>query len=469
MQQLLHSYRSLALPAQHAAGGRRSCREWALRTLASYSYGRGGGAGAARQGGGRAGSSRYNDSDSSWQLERTSSSEERYGSSSSAGRYGGGSSSHRGAGGRGSQRPGGWQRSGGRSSSGRGGRGGGSREEWDAGDQGLGSSTLAALKEGLLGGDILYGVAPVLAALKCGRRQLHCLYLQEGMDAKARKDKSALDQAVRAAEAAGARVQRGVSKHDLNMLTGSRPHQGLVLDCSPLEFVEIEELPDPHQVQGDAPPPCWLALDEVVDPQNFGAAVRSALFLGAAGVLTCARNSAPLTGVVSKASAGALEAMPIHSARNLPRTLAAASVTGWQVVGAAAGPTSVSCASFKVTRPTILVMGSEGAGLRTNVERCCDLLLRIDGPPAASQHAAAAGLAVPVIGDVLDSLNVSVATGILLHQLISSAGGQQHSSSGADAGAAQEGAPGAAAAAAGPGHETAVQQQQQPELPASRW
>ena len=67
---------------------------------------------------------------------------------------------------------------------------------------------------------------------------------------------------------------------------------------------------------------------------NFGAAVRSAHFLGAAGVISCDRNSAPLSPVVSKASAGALELMPIYSARNLPKMLADAAADGWQVLGA---------------------------------------------------------------------------------------------------------------------------------------
>jgi 21S rRNA (GM2251-2'-O)-methyltransferase len=67
---------------------------------------------------------------------------------------------------------------------------------------------------------------------------------------------------------------------------------------------------------------------------NFGAALRSAFFLGAAGVLSCARNSSPLSPVVSKASSGALELMAVHSSRNLPRTLAAAAAAGWQVLGA---------------------------------------------------------------------------------------------------------------------------------------
>eukprot|EP00891_Asterochloris_glomerata_P004963 jgi/Astpho2/4963/gw1.00070.50.1_t len=108
------------------------------------------------------------------------------------------------------------------------------------------------------------------------------------------------------------------------------------------------------QVAGNFP--LWLALDEVTDPQNFGAACRSAYFLGAAGVVTCTRNSAALTGVVSKASAGSLEVMPVHSARNLPATLQAAQNAGWQVLGAAADPGAIACGEAYLIGPTIIVV-----------------------------------------------------------------------------------------------------------------
>jgi 21S rRNA (GM2251-2'-O)-methyltransferase len=72
--------------------------------------------------------------------------------------------------------------------------------------------------------------------------------------------------------------------------------QGFVLDAAPLSFLELDELPSPPAEGGlSAAAPVWVALDEVVDPQNFGAVLRSAYFLGAGGVLTCARNSSPLT------------------------------------------------------------------------------------------------------------------------------------------------------------------------------
>ncbi|KAL3133142.1 hypothetical protein ABBQ38_007036 [Trebouxia sp. C0009 RCD-2024] len=256
-------------------------------------------------------------------------------------------------------------------------------------------------------GDAVYGVSPVLAALKFSRRTLYSLHVQEGLKPAKKKDQTAVARAVQAAKAAGADVC-STSKHDLNIISGNRPHQGLVLDCSPLSFVPIDRLEDANQSPGDlTKPPLWLVLDEVMDPQNFGAALRSAHFLGASGVLTCHRNSAPLSPVVSKASAGAMEAMPVHSAQNLPRTLAAAAAAGWQVIGATSDPTSMNCLDVSMTQPTLLVLGNEGVGLRTTVRNVCQALVKIDTGHVTDP-------------DSVDSLNVSVATGILLHQLLTS-------------------------------------------------
>ena len=254
-------------------------------------------------------------------------------------------------------------------------------------------------------GDALYGINPVLAALKFGRRALYTLHVQEGLAALDQKQRNAAMDAVKAAAEAGAAINRA-SKHDLNMVSNNRPHQGLVLDCSPLSFVPLDNLED---AATDTPiggqPPLWLVLDEVMDPQNFGAALRSAHFLGASGVLTCSRNSAPLSPIVSKASAGAMEAMTVHSAQNLPRTLSAAASSGWQIIGAASAPNAVNCLDIKLTKPTLLVLGNEGLGLRTNVRSVCNMLVKVD-----------TGFTPEDSG--VDSLNVSVATGILLHQLL---------------------------------------------------
>ncbi|GAB4813062.1 hypothetical protein N2152v2_000108 [Parachlorella kessleri] len=310
-------------------------------------------------------------------------------------------------------------------------------------------------------GDYIYGVSPVLAALRAGRREITALYVQEGLQNSQRKDKAAVQAARALAQEAGARVVEA-SKHDLNLVTDSRPHQGLVLDCGPLDFEALNSFPDPPLTGRDASGavPLWLCLDEVMDPQNFGAALRSAFFLGVSGVLTCHRNSAPLSAVVSKASAGAMELMAIHSCRSMPQTLADAKRRGWQVLGAAAEEGALRCASFTLGRPTLLVVGNEGYGVRPVVRRLCDATLCIDGNGPGGflrgrqqqQQQEGEGLVGPTAAapglELVDSLNVSVATGILLHQLVNSAPGKPAGAADGAAGGAGEAAYEALAVAA---------------------
>mmetsp|Transcript_89405 Transcript_89405/g.144804 ORF Transcript_89405/g.144804 Transcript_89405/m.144804 type:complete len:158 (+) Transcript_89405:332-805(+) len=153
-----------------------------------------------------------------------------------------------------------------------------------------------------------------------------------------------------------------------------------------------------------------------MDPQNLGALLRSAYFLGSEGVVVCSKNSANLSPTVSKASAGALELREVYSAKNLMQFLEFSKELGWQVVGSALNTNSVSAGSLKLDKPTLLVMGNEGRGLRTNVLRLCDILVQIDGGTRVSDLGHMMGDSEGE--DVLDSLNVSVAGGILLHQLL---------------------------------------------------
>lgn len=276
---------------------------------------------------------------------------------------------------------------------------------------------------------LLYGVSPVLSALQANRRKLHTLFIQDGINLAKRKDKAAVIKIQRLAQEHGLAITYA-SKHDLNMAANNRPHQGLMLECSPLEFIDMDAFPsvgrgeegeqeeeDEKEEKGEnrekgetitnttsQQRQVWLCLDEVVDPQNFGAILRSAFFLGASGVLTCSRNSAPLSAVVSKASSGAMELMPVYSAQNLITTLEDAKVKGWRVLGAAAERNAVPCHQIHNNNgPVILVVGNEGYGLRTTIKRVCDGLVKIQGGGN---------------GGGIDSLNVSVATGILLHQLM---------------------------------------------------
>ena len=254
--------------------------------------------------------------------------------------------------------------------------------------------------------DQLYGVSPVLSALRSRRRELRRLWLQDTLSTDKRSDRPALREIETLAHEAGLPVGRR-DKGTLNGMCRNRPHQGLVLEAEPLSYVPLEALPPLAEASDPAPAPLWLALDEVTDPQNLGALLRSALFLGVDGVLVSAKNTCSLTPSVSKASAGAMELSPVHSARNLPRTLEAAREAGWQIVGAAL-ERSIEPSELDQSVPTVLVLGSEGAGLRTNVLRACSSLVRIPRGATALDDA-----------ELVDSLNVSVAGGILLYTLMS--------------------------------------------------
>ncbi|CAG9466791.1 unnamed protein product [Pedinophyceae sp. YPF-701] len=261
-----------------------------------------------------------------------------------------------------------------------------------------------------LSGEVVWGVSPVIAAMRSGRRELYKLFVQDGLGSGQgrRRDRSALQAALAAAEERGVPVDY-VSKHDLNLLSDNRPHQGLAIDASPIEPTNLETPPPAERAAGATRAPVWVALDEVTDPQNLGAVLRSAHFLGVDGVVICAKNSAPLSPVVSKASAGALEVMPVHAVGNLMRWLHRCQEEGWEVLGAEAGEDSVDIREVSVESPTVLVLGSEGFGLRPLVRRACSAFVRIDGGVEASGES--------VEGFEVDSLNVSVAAGIAMHHL----------------------------------------------------
>ncbi|KAL2455758.1 tRNA/rRNA methyltransferase (SpoU) family protein [Forsythia ovata] len=116
-----------------------------------------------------------------------------------------------------------------------------------------------------------------------------------------------------------------------------------------------------------------VALDEVTDPQNLGAIIRSAYFYGASGVVLCAKNSAPLSGVASKASAGSLELMELRSCKNMTQFLTFSAENGWRVLGGSVSARAIPLNEVVPGAPKILVLGSEGTGLRPLVERFCNL------------------------------------------------------------------------------------------------
>jgi 21S rRNA (GM2251-2'-O)-methyltransferase len=244
------------------------------------------------------------------------------------------------------------------------------------------------------GNEFVYGIAPVLAALKADRRSKHALYVLE----ESRRKESRLDAVEELARETNVDVIQ-VEKGLLNEAVNDRPHQGCILCASKLGFAVLEAWTPP--VQGA----CYLALDEIVDPQNLGSLCRTARFLGAS-VIVSAKNSAPLSAAASKASAGAIEEAPVYAVPNLPRALEEAKAQGWRVLGAGVGENSVPVSDLDPSMPSVLVVGSEGEGLRTTVRRACDALVQVGSAPDNSG---------------VDSLNVGVAGAILLHHLLGGA------------------------------------------------
>ena len=231
---------------------------------------------------------------------------------------------------------------------------------------------------------MLYGIAPVHAALRAQRREMRAVYIKESGAGPA------LQEIERLAKTIGLRVERG-STHSLGNLAKSAQHQGVVLSCGELPTVDFREL----LAAGAAP---LVALDRVEDPQNLGSIARSALFFGVSALIVLSQHSAPLSAAASKASAGALEELPVAVVPNLAQALAEAHDAGYHLLGAVPDAGGVPLDSLQVPGRCLLVLGGEGPGLRPLTRRRCDQLVRIEGGG-------------------LESLNVGVAAGILLHRL----------------------------------------------------
>uniref|UniRef100_A0A8C3MYQ2 rRNA methyltransferase 1, mitochondrial n=3 Tax=Thraupidae TaxID=400783 RepID=A0A8C3MYQ2_GEOPR len=256
------------------------------------------------------------------------------------------------------------------------------------------------------GSEILFGVAPCWLALARARRALFRLFLKEQRGGPGRPLRAEL--ALQAA-ARGVPVLH-VPGRALDTLCRGRPHQGVCLEAAPLPFRSLRDAEERDGESGDRQL-LWLVLEHIQDPMNLGALLRSAYFLGVDRVVATHSNSCPLTPIVSKASAGAMEVFDVYSTDDLQGFLKAKSAEGWEVVGTASRPEDVegvpviSCSEFRWDKPLIVVIGTEGEGLSLQTQLQCQQMLAI--PPGRALHPG------------IDSLNVSVAAGILLHSICS--------------------------------------------------
>jgi len=155
-------------------------------------------------------------------------------------------------------------------------------------------------------------------------------------------------------------------------LTADAVHQGLLAEADPLPSPGIEDVPAAGVV---------LVLDQITDPHNVGAILRTAAAFAVTAVVTTARHSPEATGVLAKAASGALELTPIAIVQNLARALAALKQRGFLVVGLDSSAAD-DLAAVKLREPVALVLGAEGKGLRQLTGATCDCLARLNVPGA---------------------------------------------------------------------------------------
>lgn len=184
-----------------------------------------------------------------------------------------------------------------------------------------------------------------------------------------------------------------ISRHELDRMTGNGMHQGIGLQIPPYQYAEVEDLIDHVAAAGE--PGMIVCLDNITDPRNLGAVIRSVAAFGGHGVVIPERRSASVTAVAWRTSAGTAARLPVAKATNLTRTLKQFQQAGYQVVGLDAGGEH-TLDTYDGTSPTVIVVGSEGKGMSRLVRETCDTIMSI---PTA---------------DWVESLNASVAAGVVL-------------------------------------------------------
>jgi len=225
---------------------------------------------------------------------------------------------------------------------------------------------------------IVSGPRAVREALRASPGNINAVFLVEA----ARGDLSAL---AREAGEKGVRVEERTNA-ELDALAKGHKHQGVLAVCGAYVYADLDQI-----LEAAADPPLIIALDQITDPHNLGAIVRSAVAFGADGVLTLKDRAAPVTPVVVRASAGATEHARIARVTNLARTLAALRDRGMSAIGLDAEGELDLAELPPAPEGRVLVVGAEGKGLRRLVRERCTFLAKIPHPgPVASLNASVA-------------------------------------------------------------------------------
>ena len=233
----------------------------------------------------------------------------------------------------------------------------------------------------------IYGVLPVLEALRAGARRIDRIVIAEGV-----RD-TRLREVLDAARSAGVPVRRE-PRVALDRVTHNANHQGVLAITSAASYSDADDL-----LSRVCPDTVFILLDGVEDPHNLGAIIRTAECVGASAVIVPERRSAHLTDVVSKTSAGAVEHLPVARVTNLASFIEELKKHNVWVVGVE-NSGQMAYTEFNYSGATALVFGGEGGGLHRLVRERCDAVVSI-----------------PMRGKVT-SLNVSVAVGVVLFEAV---------------------------------------------------
>ena len=235
---------------------------------------------------------------------------------------------------------------------------------------------------------IIEGRNPVREAFRAGRT-IDRLYVQDGL-----KDGPVLALVSKARKSDV--IVTFVSKERLDEMSETGKHQGVIAQCAAYSYAEVGDLFERAREKGEAP--FFFLLDDIEDPHNLGAIIRSANLMGAHGVIIPKRRAVGLTATVAKASAGALNYTPVARVANLSQTIEQLKKEGmWFVCADMDGELMYD---LNLTGPIGVVIGNEGNGVSRLVKEKCDFIARI-----------------PMNGEI-DSLNASVAAGVLGYEIV---------------------------------------------------
>ena len=234
--------------------------------------------------------------------------------------------------------------------------------------------------------ELLYGLQPVFKALRNRKRRFSELYIKKG------KNNSGIIREIHELSEELGLTLNEVPENKLTVMCPGAVHQGVVLRCGILPFASFSDLP--LTVGDDLP--LIVVLDQIEDPHNLGAILRTCGFFNVSAVVISKNHSCGLTPVVSKSSSGVAEWLPVISVTNLTRFLQKQKSEGYWIVGLAEESENFFGQLVR-DRPLILVFGNEGRGIRPLIRKQCDWIVSITGNPEVS------------------SLNVSSAAAIALN------------------------------------------------------